>query len=162
MGQRILRLMRDVIFAGSISLMTVPLFATSATSGPSATVEQSVTDLLNSAEADYKERLFTNALSKAKQADGIQNKPGWQAVSVHRTIVRYALAAKEWTLALDELDRILAANEGNRIESLKEALATSMMLKDKTKAAEYARQLGGNLSEDLRLEFGLPLLQGSH
>src|SRR5205823_6640477 len=57
---------------------------------------------------------FTEALAKAKTADGFPGRPPELAPIIHQMIVAYAVAAKDYSSALAELDEMAAAGEGNQ------------------------------------------------
>jgi len=66
-------------------------------------------------------------------------------------IVAYAVQAKDYAAALAQLDKMIAANEGNKAQNLKQALNISIQMNNKPKIAEYSGQLGNNLDPETRL-----------
>jgi hypothetical protein len=65
--------------------------------------------------------------------------------------VKYAIEAKDYPSALAQIDKNIAANEGSKVENLKQAMSISFLMKNNTKAQEYAGQLGNNLDTETRL-----------
>ena len=136
--------------AGSCLVATAPAFAAAA---PKITIEnKALAEAITGAQADAKAGRFTEALAKAKTADGItEGKPAALNPIIHGMIVTYAISAKDYTTALAQIEKNMAANEGNKTENLKQALAISVIVKNKQKMNEYATQLGSNLDADTRL-----------
>jgi hypothetical protein len=135
------------IAAGNLTALT-PARAAAAPE----TKNKALVDAINGAQADYKAGRFADALAKAKVADGIkEDKPQAINVAVHAMIVKYAIDAKDYASALAQIDKNIAANEGNKTENIKQAMAISFMMKDNAKAKAYSDQLGSNLDNETRL-----------
>jgi hypothetical protein len=116
------------------------------------TKNKALVDALNGAQADYKAGRFADALAKAKVADSIkEDKPQAINLAIHGMIVKYALDAKDYASALAQIDKNIAANEGNKTENIKQAMGISFLMKDNAKAKQYSDQLGGNLDNETRL-----------
>ena len=91
------------------------------------------------------------ALAKAKAADEMPGKPPELARIIRGMIVSYAISAKDYATALAQIEKNIAANEGNRNENLKQALSISVLMNNKAKVSEYIDRLGDNLDPDTRL-----------
>ena len=129
-------------------MSSAPAYAAAATE----TKNKALVDALNGAQADYKAGRFAEALAKAKVADGIrEDKPAALNPIIHGMIVKYAIEAKDYAAALAQIDKNIAANEGNKTENLKQAMSISFVAKNNAKAQEYAAQLGNNLDTETRL-----------
>ena len=115
------------------------------------TENKELAEAITGAQADASAGRFAEALAKAKVADGIAGKPAALTRAVHQMIVSYAISAKDYNSALAMIERMIAANEGNKNENLKQALSISVLIKNQAKTAEYAGQLGGNLDTETRL-----------
>ncbi len=50
-----------------------------------------------------------------------------------------------------QLDKNIAAGEGNKLQNLKQALSVAITAKSKEKTDQYAKDLGGNLDNETRL-----------
>jgi TonB family protein len=103
------------------------------------------------AQADFKAGRYAEALTKAKAADAMSGKPPELTRIIHGMIVAYAVNAKDYVTALAQIDKNIAADEGNKNENLKQALSIATLMNDQTKVAEYFSQLGSNLDPDTRL-----------
>jgi hypothetical protein len=66
-------------------------------------------------------------------------------------IVGWAVQAKDYNTALDQVEKMIATNEGNKNENIKQALSISFAAGNKAKQKQYADQLGGNLDNETRL-----------
>src|SRR5580704_11802539 len=75
---------------------------------------KALADAINGAQADAKAGRYADALAKAKAADGIAGKPASLTLQVHQMIVAYAIQAKNYNDALAQLDKMIAANEGDK------------------------------------------------
>jgi hypothetical protein len=127
---------------------SAPSYAAPATE----TKNKALVDALNGAQADFKAGRFADALAKAKEADAIrEDKPAALNPLIHGMIVKYAIEAKDYASALAQIDKNIAANEGSKVENLKQAMSISFLMKNNTKAQEYAGQLGNNLDTETRL-----------
>jgi hypothetical protein len=129
-------------------MSSTPSYAAAATE----TKNKALVDALNGAQADFKAGRFADALAKAKEADAIrEDKPAALNPLIHGMIVKYAIEAKDYPSALAQIDKNIAANEGSKVENLKQAMSISFLMKNNTKAQEYAGQLGNNLDTETRL-----------
>jgi len=115
------------------------------------TENKALADAINGMKADAAAGRFAEALAKAKAADAITAKPPELTRAVHQAIVAYAISAKDFSSALAELDKMMAANEGNKNDHLKQALGIAISMKNNAKAKEYSDALGGNLDNETRL-----------
>ncbi len=106
---------------------------------------------IKGAQADAKAGHFAEALAKAKTADAISAKPAQLTRQVHEMIVAYAIKARDYSSALTELDKMIAANEGDRNKNMSNALAISLQSGNQQRAMNYAKQLGSNLGPQERL-----------
>ena len=113
--------------------------------------DKELVEAINGAQADAKAGRFAEALAKAKAADARPGKPAALVPQIHKMVVAYAVSAKDYATALAEIEKIIAANEGNKNENLKQALSVANQMQNKAKVAEYAAQLGNNLDPDTRL-----------
>ncbi len=115
------------------------------------TENKALADSINGAQADARAGRFADALAKAKIADGIQGKTADLTRAVHQMIVSYAISAKDYASALAMVDRMIAANEGNRTELLGQGFAISLQANNQAKAQAYADQMGNNRTPQIRL-----------
>lgn len=115
------------------------------------TENKALADSINGAQTDAKAGRYAEALAKAKVADGIQGKPADLTRAVHQMIVSYAISAKDYASALAMVDRMIAANEGNRTELLGQGFAISLQANNQAKAQAYAEQMGNNRTPQIRL-----------
>jgi hypothetical protein len=143
-----------MLFLGAAAISAIgpmssaPAYAAAATE----TKNKALVDAINGAQADFKAGRFAEALAKAKEADAIrEDKPAALNPLIHGMIVKYAIEAKDYASALAQIDKNIAANEGNKTENIKQALSVSFVMKNNTKAQEYAAQLGNNLDNETRL-----------
>jgi len=98
--------------------------------------------LILSAQADAKAGRFADAIAKARQADAMPGKPAAIGIQLHKMILNWAIQEKDYKAALDEAEKMIAANEGNRTENLKQALAIASAMKNEAKQKAFADQLG--------------------
>jgi hypothetical protein len=143
-------LMGATVFVASGMVSSPPVYAAAA---PKFTIEnKALADAVKTAQDDYKAGRFAEALAKAKEADGIrEGKPAALNPILHGMIIDYAIKAKDYPSALAQIEKNIAANEGNKNENLKQALSVANMMNNKAKVAEYANQLGNSLDPDTRL-----------
>jgi TonB family protein len=144
-------LSEDVIFA--LKAASEPAPSTPAYAGRRVILpadNKSLADAVTGAQADFKAGRFAEALAKAKAADAMPGKPPELTRIIHGMIVSYAINAKDYATALAQLEKNIAANEGNKTENLKQALLVANQMQNKAKVAEYAGQLGNNLDPDTR------------
>jgi tetratricopeptide (TPR) repeat protein len=143
-------LMGATVFVASGLVSSAPVYAAAA---PKFTIEnKALADAVKTAQDDYKAGRFAEALAKAKEADGIrEGKPAALNPILHGMIIDYAIKAKDFPSALAQIEKNIAANEGNKNENLKQALSVANMMNNKAKVAEYAAQLGNSLDPDTRL-----------
>jgi tetratricopeptide (TPR) repeat protein len=149
--------------AGAFSTALLTGAAIAAASGPTSTPafaapaitienkDKALADAINGAQADAKAGRYADALTKAKAADALPGKPAALVPQIHQMIVAYAIQAKDFAAALAQIDKMIAANEGNKAQNLKQALSVSIQMNNKPKIAEYAGQLGSNLDPETRL-----------
>jgi hypothetical protein len=112
---------------------------------------KALADAINGAQADAKAGRYADALAKAKTADGIAGKPASLTLQVHQMIVAYAIQAKNYNDALAQLDKMIAANEGDKNKNLSDALSISLQTNNQQRANQYMSQLGENLNPQTRL-----------
>src|SRR5258706_9550262 len=142
-------LMGAAVFAASGLVSSTQVYAAAAINSPAD--NKPLADAVIGAQADFKAGRFAEALAKAKTADGMSGKPAELTRIIHGMIISYAISAKDYPAALAQIDKNIAANEGNKTENLKQALSVANQMQNKAKVAEYANQLGGNLDADTRL-----------
>ena len=154
MSWKTTRALSATLFLGAAAIAatglmsSVPTYAAPATE----TKNKALVDALNGAQADFKAGRFAEALAKAKEADAIrEDKPAALNPLIHGMIVKYAIEAKDYASALAQIDKNIAANEGSKVENLKQAMSISFVMKNNAKAQEYAAQLGNNLDTETRL-----------
>src|SRR6185437_11640731 len=70
---------------------------------------------------------------------------------IHQMIVSYAINARDFGAAMAQLDKNIAAGEGNKTENLKQGLGVAISAKNKEKTDQYAKELGTNLDNETRL-----------
>ncbi len=133
-------------FAGSV-ISTTPAFSAAAV----RVENKALVDAVQGAQADAKAGKYADALAKAKVADAIQGKPPSLTLQVHQMIVAYAIQAKNYNEALAQLDKMIAANEGDKGKNLSDALSISLQTNNQQRANGYMSQLGENLNPQTRL-----------
>jgi hypothetical protein len=62
---------------------------------------------------------YVEGIAKAREADAFPGKPPHLGEELHKMIVRYAISAMDYATALTELDKMIAAGEGDMEENLK-------------------------------------------
>jgi hypothetical protein len=144
-------LMSAAVIVASRLVSSMPAYAAAAPSIKLPADNKPLADAVIGAQADFKAMRFAEALAKAKTADGMSGKPAELTRIIHGMIISYAIAAKDFPSALAQIDKNIAANEGNKTENLKQALSVANQMNNKAKVAEYAGQLGNNLDPDTRL-----------
>jgi hypothetical protein len=144
-------MMYKAIALSAALLMGTAVFGVSNAAGLE-TRNKALVDAINGAQADAQAGRWTDALAKAKQADAIRDdKPTSLNPVIHEMIINYAISAKDWPAAMDQLEKNVRAGEGNKNENLKKALSIAITAKDKAKTDQFAKELGGNLDNPTRL-----------
>jgi tetratricopeptide (TPR) repeat protein len=154
MSWKTTRALSATLFLGAAAITAAGLMSSApAYAAPATeTKNKALVDAINGAQADFKAGRFAEALAKAKEADAIrEDKPAALNPVIHGMIVKYAIEAKDYASALAQIDKNIAANEGNKTENIKQALSISFVMKNNAKAQEYAAQLGNNLDNETRL-----------
>lgn len=154
MSWKTARALSTALMFGAAAIGTAGLISSHpASAAPAVTTEnKALADAIKGAQDDYKAGRFAEALAKAKEADAIrEGKPAALNPIIHGMIVTYAISAKDYATALAQVDKNIAANEGNKNENLKQALSISVLMKNNAKVQEYAGLLGSNLDNDTRL-----------
>lgn len=144
-------LLGTAAFTASALVSTAPAHAAAAPTIKLPAENKALADAVNGALADARAMRYAEALAKAKQADAMPGKPAELTRALHGLIISYAISAKDYPSALGQIDKNIAANEGNKTENLKQALSVANMMGDKAKVQQYASALGGNLDNDTRL-----------
>jgi hypothetical protein len=116
-------------------------------------------DAVTTAMNDAKTGRYAEAIASAKRADAMPGKPQGLAPALHQMIVGWAVQAKDYNTALDQVEKMIAANEGNKNENIKQALSISFAANNKAKQKQYADQLGNNLDNDTRLAIASQMAQ---
>jgi len=130
--------------------MTTPAEAVAA--GKALVVEnKALVEAVKGAQADAAAGKYADALVKAKQADAIQGKPAGLTIQIHQMIVAYAIQARNYNEAMDQLDKMVKANEGDKQKNLSDALGLALQANNKARADSYIEQLGTNLNPQTRL-----------
>ena len=116
------------------------------------TKNEALVKAINDAQAAGRAQNWTVALEKAKEADAIKDdKPAALNPQIHAMIISYAINARDFTTAMAQLDKNIAAGEGNKLNNLKQALSVAITAKNKEKTDQYAKELGSNLDNETRL-----------
>jgi hypothetical protein len=136
--------------AGTLGTST-PAFSAAAARGAVRVENKALVEAVNGAQADAKAGKYADALAKAKVADAIQGKPAQLTGQIHQMIVAYAVQAKDYNSALTQVEKMIAAGEGNKTELLGQAFAISMQAGNQTRAMTYADQMGTNKTPQIRL-----------
>jgi hypothetical protein len=137
-------------FTSSLTV-TAPANAAAAPTFKIPADNKPLADAVTTAMADAKGGRYADAIAKAKQADGMPGKPQGLTPFLHQMIVGWAVQAKDYNTALDQVEKMIATNEGNKNENIKQALSISFAAGNKAKQKQYADQLGGNLDNETRL-----------
>src|SRR5215469_5364560 len=139
------------VAAAALSAVSVPTTA-SAAAGGLQTKNEALVKAINDMNAAARAQNWTEALQKAKEADAIKDdKPTALNAPIHEMIVTAAINAKDYATAMAQIDKNIAAKEGDRTKSLEQALGVAIVAKNKEKTDQYAKDLGGNLSNETRL-----------
>ena len=151
------RAIAAALLVGAAATMTSSLTVTAPANAAAAPTfkipadNKPLADAVNGAMNDAKAGRYTEAVAKAKQADGMPGKPAGMAPFLHQMIVGWAIQGKDYNTALDQYDKMIAANEGNKAENIKNALAVSFTAKNPAKQKQYADLMGNNMDNDTRL-----------
>src|SRR6266853_6851558 len=154
MSWKTTRALSATLFLGVAAIAATDLVSSAPSYAAAATEtkNKALVDAINGAQADFKAGRFADALAKAKEADAIrEDKPAALNPLIHGMIVKYAIEAKDYASALAQIDKNIAANEGTKAENLKQAMSISFLMKNNTKAQEYAGQLGNTFKTRTRL-----------
>jgi len=108
-------------------------------------------DAVTGAMNDTRAMRYPEAITKAKQADAMPGKPRELGPYLHQMIVGWAVQGKDYNTAIEYYDKMIAANEGNKAEHIKNALAVSFTAKNTAKQKQYADMLGNNMDNETRL-----------
>ena len=103
---------------------------------------KALAEAINGAQADAKAGRYGDALAKAKVADGISGKPAGLTQQIHQMIVAYAVQAKDYSAALAQLDKMIAANEGDKKKNLGQAVGIAFQMGNQQRAMGYVNDLG--------------------
>jgi len=112
---------------------------------------KALVDAVKGAQDANKAGRYPEALAKAKEADAIQGKPAELTRQIHQMIVAYAISAKDYPSAFAELDKMIAANEGDKAKNLSDAMGLALQTNDQPKVETYKTALGNNLTPQVRL-----------
>ena len=151
------RAITATLFLGAVTTiastvtLTAPAHAAAATTFKIPADNKPLADAFSAALADAKAGRYPEAIAKAKQADGMPGKPAGMAIQLHQLIYAWAVQGKDYNAALDQLDKMIAANEGNKAENIKNALAISFTAKNTAKQKQYADLMGSNMDNETRL-----------
>ncbi len=138
-----------VTAAISTCLISAPA---SAAESKFATKNEALVKAIQDAQNAGKSGRFAEAVAKAKEADAIRDdKPAALNPIIHDMIINYAIQAKDFPTAMAQIEKNIAAGEGNKTQNLKQALSIAIMAKNKEKTDEFAKQLGSNLDNETRL-----------
>ena len=137
------------VATATVSTWVMPI---SAEAAGFATKNEALVKAIQDAQAAGKAGRFAEAVEKAKEADAIKDdKPAALNPIIHDMIVNYAIQAKDYPTAMAQIEKNIAANEGNRAQNLKQALSIAIMAKNKDKTDQFAKELGSNLDNETRL-----------
>ena len=151
------RAIATALLLGAAATMTSSLTVTAPANAAAAPTfkipadNKPLADAFNAALTDAKAGRYTEAVASAKRADGMPGKPAGMAPVLHQMIVGYAVQGKDYNTALEYYDKMIAANEGNKAENIKNALAVSFTAKNAAKQKQYAEMLGSNMDNNTRL-----------
>jgi len=155
MNWRTTRAITAALLLGAVttiaSTVTEPAHAAAATTFKIPADNKPLADAFNAALTDAKAGRYPEAIAKAKQADAMPGKPAGMGVYLHQLIYAWAVQGKDYNAALDQLDKMIAANEGNKAENVKNALAISFSAKNTAKQKQYADLMGSNMDNETRL-----------
>src|ERR1051326_3014993 len=151
------RAIAAALLVGAAATMTSSLTVTAPASAAAAPTfkipadNKPLADAVTGAMNDAKAGRYDQAVAKAKQADGMPGKPAGMAPFLHQMIVGWAVQGKDYNTALEQYDKMIAANEGNKAENIKNALAVSFTAKNAAKQKQYADMMGNNMDSETRL-----------
>jgi len=151
------RAIAAALLVGAAATMTSSLTVTAPANAAAAPTfkipadNKPLADAVNGAMTDAKAGRYTEAVAKAKQADGMPGKPAGMAPFLHQMIVGWSIQGKDYNTALEQYDKMIAANEGNKAENIKNALAVSFTAKNPAKQKQYADMMGSNMDSGTRL-----------
>ena len=116
MNWKTIRAITAAALMGIIAGAATALFSSGAAdAAPALRVEnKALVDAVQGAQSAFKAGRFAEALAKAKEADAIQGKPAELTRQIHQMVVAYAISAKDYNSAFVMLDRMIAANEGDK------------------------------------------------
>lgn len=120
---------------------------------------KALADAVNEMNTLERQGNLAGALAKAKEVDAIPGKPAQLTRDIHNKILALAIGAKDYPSALAQIDKMVAANEGNKQDLLGNALAISITSGNKEKQAAYEKALGGNIPPATRLFIGNQMRQ---
>jgi hypothetical protein len=112
---------------------------------------KALADAVNEMNTLEKGGNLAGALAKAKEVDAIPGKPAQLTRDIHNKILALAIAAKDYPSALAQIDKMIAANEGNKSELQGQGLAISLQSNNKEAQAKYQAALGTNIPASTRL-----------
>jgi hypothetical protein len=112
---------------------------------------KALVDAVKGAQDANKAGRYAEALAKAKEADAIQGKPAELTRQIHQMIVAYAIQAKDYPSAFTQLDKMIAANEGDKAKNLSDAMGLALQTNNQAKVESYHAALGNNLTPQVRL-----------
>jgi hypothetical protein len=112
---------------------------------------KALVDAVKGAQDANKAGRYPEALAKAKEADAIQGKPAELTRQIHQMIVAYAISAKDYPSAFAQLDKMIAANEGDKAKNLSDAMGLALQTNNQPKVESYKTALGNNLTPQVRL-----------
>ena len=116
------------------------------------TKNEALVKAIKDAQSAAAAQRWADALMAAKEADAIkEDKPAQLNLDIHQMIISYAVNARDYPAAMAQLDKNIAAGEGNKLQNLKTALAIAISAKDKAKTDQYSKELGTNLDTETRL-----------
>jgi len=132
-------------------MVTAPANAAAAPTFKIPADNKPLADAFNAALNDAKAGRYADAITAAKRADGMPGKPAGMTPVLHQMIAGYAVAGKDYNTALEYYDKMIAANEGNKTDNIKNALAVSFTAKNTAKQKQYAEMMGNNMDNGTRL-----------
>src|SRR5690349_1850552 len=116
-------LMASAMVVGAAALSNWVIPAPAYAAAPIITKNEALVKALKDAQAAAAGQRWAEALAKAKEADAIkEDKPASLNPQIHEMIIGYAVNAKDYPAALAQLDKNIAAGEGNKLQNLKTAL----------------------------------------
>ena len=152
MNWKTIRAITAAAFIGIVAGAATALLPSGADAAQTLTVEnKALVDAVKGAQTEAKAGRYTEALAKAKEADAIQGKPAELTRQIHQMVVAYAIQAKDYNSAFVMLDRMIAANEGDKAKNLSDAMGLALQTNNAAKAEQYHQALGNNLTPQVRL-----------